>query len=233
MDANRTSPGYELTDELARYCLPPAHRDANRKLAWVNSVCILFLLIGIFGARQPEISLKRPAPLAAEIIPTIVEPPPPSTDQPPEKVEATDQDKPQAPQVVVVTPDSPAVNFSVPTIGNLVVPSGVATAPPLNPMQPVASLAARPKEISGTEDGGNRPKPAYPKLALEEHQEGSVTLLITADENGAVASVDITRSSRHPLLDNAAIEVVKRKWILPREGTNRLFQTIINFQIQK
>ena len=52
MDANRTSPGYELKDELARLCLPAANRDPNRKLAWVNSICILFLLIGIFGARR-------------------------------------------------------------------------------------------------------------------------------------------------------------------------------------
>ena len=31
MDANRNSPGYELKDELARYCLPPANRDPNRQ----------------------------------------------------------------------------------------------------------------------------------------------------------------------------------------------------------
>ena len=49
MDANRTAPGYELKDELARLCLPQANRDANLKLAWVNSVCILFLLIGILA----------------------------------------------------------------------------------------------------------------------------------------------------------------------------------------
>ena len=51
MDANQTSPAYELKDELARLCLPAANRDANQKLAWVNSVCILFLIVGIFGAR--------------------------------------------------------------------------------------------------------------------------------------------------------------------------------------
>lgn len=58
-NANRISPGYELKDELARYCLPSANRDANLKLAWVNSICILFLLIGIAGARA-DITTKRP-----------------------------------------------------------------------------------------------------------------------------------------------------------------------------
>src|SRR5580698_9309207 len=156
MDANRTSPQYELTDELARYCLLPAHRNANRKLAWVNSVCILFLLIGILGANQPTISLKRPAPLAAEIVPTIVEPPPPP-DQPPEKLDATGQNQPHEAQAVAVTLDSPAVNFSVPTIGNLVVPNGVATAPPLNPMQPVESLTQQPRDVASVLTAGDFP----------------------------------------------------------------------------
>jgi len=40
--ANQTRPGYELTDELARLCLPAMNRDSDRKLAWLNSVCILF-----------------------------------------------------------------------------------------------------------------------------------------------------------------------------------------------
>ena len=227
MDANRTSPQYQLTDELARYCLPPAHRDANRKLAWVNSVCILFLLIGILGASQPKISLNRPAPVA-EIIPTIVEPPP-VPNQPPEKLEATDENQPHAPEVVAVTVDSPAVNFAVPTIGNLVVPNGVATAPPLNPTTPVESLTQQPRDVATTLTAGDYPKPEYPKLAMEEHQEGTVALLITGDENGAVVSVEITQSSSHPLLDRAAVEVVKRKWTLPRGRGTRLFQTKITF----
>ncbi len=64
-------PAYELKDELARLCLPPASRDANLKLAWVNSVCILFLLIGLVGARRGLIAIK-PAPPLEEIVPVIV-----------------------------------------------------------------------------------------------------------------------------------------------------------------
>jgi hypothetical protein len=63
MDANRTSPGYELKDELARLCLTTARREPERKLAWVNSVCILFLLIGVFGARQGVIAIKPVPPI--------------------------------------------------------------------------------------------------------------------------------------------------------------------------
>ena len=75
MDANRTSPCV-LRDELARLCLPAATRDPNRKLAWANSICILFLIIGIVGARPTRISLQSPPPLE-EVVPTIIEPMPP------------------------------------------------------------------------------------------------------------------------------------------------------------
>src|SRR5581483_9231964 len=232
MDANRTSPRYELTDELARYCLPPANRDSNRKLAWVNSVCILFLLIGILGAKQPVLSLKRPPPLAAQIIPTIIEPPPPPKTEP-EKIEPTEEEKTAAaPQVVAVTLDSPAIDFSVPTIGNLVVPSAIAVAPPLNPTNAVQRLVQRPTEIGNTERGGDRPAPPYPKLAEDEGLEGAVTLGIESDEHGRVTSVNSTASSGHPSLDQAANDWVKKRWIMPRGTGNRLFKSTIKFELQ-
>ena len=62
MDANRTAPGYELKNELARLCLSTARREPERKLAWVNSVCILFLLIGILGARRASSPSNRSRP---------------------------------------------------------------------------------------------------------------------------------------------------------------------------
>src|SRR5579863_1958813 len=196
MDANRTSPDYKLTDELARYCLPPARRDASRRLAWVNSVCILFLIIGIVGAKQPVLSIKRPPPLAAQIIPTVIEPPATKTE--PEKVEPTEEEKQTAaPQVVAVTLDAPNINFSVPTIGNLVVPNTVAVAPPLNPTNVPQRLVQKTDEVFSTDQGGDRPRPTYPKLAEEEGLEGSVTLTMVADENGRIISVTITESSNH------------------------------------
>jgi protein TonB len=231
MDANRTTPQYELTDELAKQSLPALRRDSSRKLAWVNSVCVLFLLVGILGANQPRISLKRPPPLVLQEVPIAIEPPPPPKEQQPEKIEPTQEAKPEARQVVAVTLDSPAVNFSVPTIGNLVVPNGVAVAPPANPMQPLAPVVQGPVKIGNTQNGGDRPAPPYPELALAEHQEGSTTLLFGVDETGAVTSLQITKTSGHSLLDRAAFETVKRKWIMPRNGTNQMYETTIDFHI--
>ncbi|MDB6023664.1 MAG: TonB family protein, partial [Pedosphaera sp.] len=197
MDASQRYAGHKLKSELARYCLPGAKRDSNRKLAWVNSICILFLLIGIAGSKPATINIKTPPPIE-EVIPTIIEPlpPPPTRIEAQQNPEPTDQAKPEAPAVVVVTPESPAINFSVPTIGRLVVPNAIATAPPANPLRPLTPARNDPTSIGDTGKGGDRPKPdRYPELARKLHQEGVVTLLLTVDERGLITEIKVAASS--------------------------------------
>jgi TonB family protein len=226
MDANRTSPNYELKDELARFCLPTANRDPNLKLAWVNSICILFLLIGIFGARRGLISIK-PAPPLEEIIPVVVEPmtlPPQETA---EKKE-TDEDKNDTPQVAVVIPQSPNVNFSVPTIGSLVVPANLASAPPLEPMRTAMQIGS----LNNTGNGGERPILPYPPLAKQTGEQGTVVLLLGGDAAGNIVSVDVKETAGFPILDRATVDFIKRHWRLPAGTDNRLFQTSITYRLQ-
>jgi TonB family protein len=226
MDANQTLPTYELKNELARLCLPQANRDANLKLAWVNSVCILFLLIGIFGARRGLISIK-PAPPLEEIVPVIVEPitlPPQETTEKKEIVE----DKTDTPQVAVVIPSAPNINFSVPTIGSLVVPANLASAPPLEPMRTAAQIGS----LNNTGSGGERPQPPYPKMALQTGEQGTVVILLGGDAAGNVVSVDVKESSAFPILDRATVDFIKRRWHLPSGTGNQLFQTSIIYKLQ-
>src|SRR5258708_20183265 len=161
-DANRM-PARELKDELARLCLPGAGRDPNRKLAWINSICILFLLIGIVGATPARVPI-RPAPPIEEIAPVILEPaPPPQTVTANENENQSEPPPLEAPNVVVVVPNAPNINFSVPTIGNLVAPSALAKAPPLNPLHrvaPVNHLA----QISNTASTASHPPPPHPNI---------------------------------------------------------------------
>jgi periplasmic protein TonB len=231
MDANRTIPAVELKSELARFCLPEANRDPNRKLAWVNSICILFLLIGIVGAKSGSISLEKPPPLE-EPIPVLVEPPPPPPTKTEQPQEQTDQEKPETPQVVVVTPASPSINFSVPTIGNVVVPNGIAVAPPINPMKPVEPLRNRPTTLNNTGSGGERPAPPYPKIAQDQGEQGSVTILITVDEAGLITSAELKSTSGYPVLDRSALDYVKKHWIIPPSDGNRLYETTINYRLK-
>jgi len=226
MDANRTTPAYELKDELARLCLPSASRDTNLKLAWVNSVCILFLLIGLVGARRGVIAIK-PAPPLQEIVPVMLAPvtlPPQET----EKKEIRDETKNDAPQVTVVIPPSPSVSFSVPTIGTLVAPASLATAPPLEPLRTATVI----NTVSSTGAGGERPQPPYPKIALQEGQQGTILLMLGGDAAGSVVSVDVKEASGFQLLDRSTVEFIKSHWHLPAGSGSQLFQTRITYKIQ-
>jgi TonB family protein len=225
-DANRTPPAYELKDELARCCLPGADRDANLKLAWVNSICVLFLLIGIAGARRGLIAIK-PAPPLEEIIPVVVEPmtlPPEETAEKKEQPEA----KNDRPQVAVVIPQAPNINFSVPTISPLVVPANLAAAPPLEPLRTTAVI----NSLNNTGTGGERPQPPYPKIALQQGQQGAIRLLLGGDAAGNVISVDVKESSGFLFLDRATVEFIKRRWHLPPGAGGQWFQTRITYQLQ-
>jgi TonB family protein len=234
LGTNRTKPGYELESELARVAIHATDRDPNRKLGWVNSVCILFLLIGVMGSRPASIRI-RPLPPAEEVSAAIVEPlpPPPQVQSEQQTQEQDNQEQVDTPQVVAVTPESPAINFSVPTIGNLLVPSAIAQAPPVAPLKRVEPLRRQPTVLNTTGSGGDRPQPPYPKIALEQGQQGSVTLRMTVDDSGLISTIEIAESSGFPVLDRSAMDFVKRHWTVPPEKGMRTYEATINYQLQR
>lgn len=230
---NATAAQRGLKDDLARLCLPEANRDPNRKLAWTNSICLLFLLIGVLGAKRGAVDLTAPPPLE-QVIPTVVEPlTPPQTETENPDREQTEEKNTETPQVVVVTPESPAINFSVPTIGNVLAPNSMAQAPPLRPMRPPAPLKEQPTKLETTGSSGDRPDPDYPEVFQQHLEQGVVTLLITADDEGKIASIEVIGSSGYPALDRHTVEQVKRRWKLPTGSTaGHLFQVSINYKLE-
>jgi len=224
IQSNQNMPAYQLKNELARQSLSSAGRDAGQKLAWTNSVCLLFLLIGIAGARRGIIAIK-PAPPLQEIIPVVVQPVTLPPQQSVQKEQPTDSDNNPAP-VAVIIPQTPNISFSVPTIGSLIVPANLAAAPPLEPLRPKTQVGT----ISSTGVSGERPAPPYPKIAEQAGEQGTIVLLLAGDEAGNVTSVEIKQSSGFPILDRATQDFVKNHWRLPAGGG--LFQTSITFQLQ-
>jgi len=221
MDTNRTTPAYELKDELARYCLPAANQDSNLKLAWVNSICILFLFIGILGARRGVIAIK-PVPPIREEVPVVVQPtvlPPQAIAQKPEQAQPNNQ-----PRVLVALPNAPNVNFGIPTAGTLVVPAALAS-----PAQPAPVHIG---SLFNTGAGGERPEPPYPPIALQTGEQGTVVLVLSSDEGGNVVAVDVKESSGFPVLDHATVDYIKHHWRLPTSASNRIFQTSITYKLQ-
>jgi TonB family protein len=225
---------YQLKSDLARACLPVPGQNAQRRLAWVNSICIFFLLIGITGASTRFPAIMRPPPLE-QPIPVIIEPlaaPPTSVTK---EVEPKNQDEKEiAPRVVAVTLNTPQIAFSVPTIGNLLVPVAAAPAPPPVELRPAVQAKAVPAATGDTGSGGDRPKPdTYPQVALDLRQEGTVVLLLTVDDVGGVTSVSVKETSGFPILDRNARDWVKRHWIQPPINGNHTFQTSIHYRIQQ
>ena len=144
------------------------------------------------------------------------------------------EETPDTPQVVVVTPDAPSVNFAVPTIGNLLVPNALATAPPLAPLKPVAPLRQKPilLNLASTGGGGERPQPPYPKIALDQGQQGAVTLRMSVDEAGLIQTIEVAHSSGFPILDHNALAFVKRRWTVPAGKGARIYEATIIYRIQ-
>ena len=226
-----TEPHYALKSDLARWSMVSKRPKSDRRLAWVNSVCLLFLVIGLVGARP-----KLPGPLKVaaqeESAPVIVEalpPPAPETVQP---QQAPDVQPSEAPKLPLVVLETPAVNFSVPTIGTLVAPSALEQAPPPSALHAVESASAGPTAIFDTGSGGDRREPPYPELALQLGQQGSVVLLLTADEAGLVTKAELKESSGSAILDHATLDFVKRHWLLPSGSGGRLFEARISYKLQ-
>jgi TonB family protein len=233
---NKGAGGGQLKSELARMCLPAPHAHDERNLAWTNSVCLLFLIIGLAGFRPappPLIVVKHleePAPVVIEAPP----PPPSVTELKPEDV-AQQQPDAAPPRVVIVAPPSPGIRFAVPTAGGtLVAPQMYSVTPPV----PVSHEAAppppkpdQPSHLESTGQGGDRPRPPYPPMAEQLGQQGTVELLLTADEAGVITSAEVKESSGSSILDHASVEFVKRHWTVTQGARGRLFQARINYKL--
>jgi len=54
--------------------------------------------------------------------------------------------------------------------------------------------------------------PIYPKDALDQGLEGRVELSVQVGADGSVSSVEVSSSSQHQVLDDAAVRAIKRGW---------------------
>jgi protein TonB len=227
---------YALSSDLARLCLPAEYKDSYRRLAWVNSICFLFLVIGLVGLKAPQV-FHKPVVEIAEPVPVVFTPPEEEPKMEPEmkQEESEPQETPlETPQVVTVVAaaDPATVAFAVPVQGAVAVAEArFASAPP-----PVAVHAPPAPPVPtrfdpNATDGGTYPKPDYPSLARRNRYQGTVTLEIFVEASGNVRDVKIRKTSSFPLLDDAAVQVVKQHWRFPPGGARDLLWDCI-FQLK-
>lgn len=236
------SPTYTLTSDIAQLCLPAASRDENKRLAWANSVCILFLVVGFIGVKPPKLVEKTLEPEPVEVAPVIFTPPsePPPTVQEPQP----DQEPPppdlmvDAPQVVTVVAANPAaVAFPVPVEGPVMVAASprFATPPPATPPRPTPLPTGPPKPVTfrpSTTDGGFYPQPPYPREALTAGIQGTVVLYVIVSEAGEASSVEVQDSSGSAKLDRPTLDYVKRRWRWPA-GPVRHYLVPVEYRVMR
>ena len=234
-DRNRDASGYTLTDDLAQLCLPQEYSDANRSLAWVNSIGALFLIIGVIGL-NPSAITRRELPPLNDTVPVIIQPeeqPEPEikneTEKPSEPEEMT-TDQPVVATVVAANPAT--VGFALPVKGPVIISAARYAAPPAREIKstqgPVTRLARDDEDWGGRSD-----RPEYPSLALRRGYQGRVLLEIAFDAGGTILSVTVKSSSGYLMLDEAAVQKVKTDLRLRTPpGSPVVFQKEITFQLR-
>jgi len=227
---------YQLSDDLARLCLPGEFKDSCRNLAWANSICALFLVVGMVGLKSPGIfvrTIKTPAePVKIEILQPEIKPAQPEVLKPKEEEQPPDlsDTAPQIVQIVAAAP-SPSIKFAV-TVpnANLLAPTAEMAPPPPQKISQQSPQAPVRFDRS-LSDGGSYPDPMYPSLALRSQMQGTVYVEVQVDATGAITSVKLQKSSGHHTLDEAALQVVKTRWRFP-PGVERWYVWACTFKLQ-
>jgi TonB family protein len=227
-----------ISVELASVRLPfsGGSRDDWRALAWINSICALFLVIGVLGfrPRPNHQSLTRDQ---ANVVPIVFMPEVKQEELKPVFTEFSPSSQSEtvaepAPPPVVAVAEPAQVSFPVAIEGpvTLVAPrySPPTSAP--SPSRPDASA----RQITFNADNnphGYFPKPTYPPSELAAHHEGRVMLAVVIAPNGKAQSVTVNESSGWEKLDEAAVQKVRDDWDFG-PGNTRYFRIPLVFQIQ-
>jgi periplasmic protein TonB len=222
----------------------PRIRDEPRLMSIVTLV--ICLVVGFLGFALPYLRPQPPVkslpPITAELLnveftseplpPVNPAPPLPSVIQPPPLAKPTAI--PPPPPLASVAAPSPQIAFAIPIEApGEVVPAKEASyrtveAPPVVESTP----AAAPQPLNFGQGAGKQPAPDYARQALREGQEGIVTVRMTVGANGRVMAAEASSPSPWPLLNDAAVRVVKSRWrFMP--GPVRAYEVEIRFQLSK
>lgn len=254
----RTHPGYRLRSELARSSLGDGREAWGRRwLTWLNTLCLLVLVVGLLGRRNPG----RPAPSGTRDLPPPALPvlfqPAPSTAR---AADVSEAPVPVSPPAGASSPGpvSPVVVAAVGTVGiefPVVVETTVTpTTDPLRAAPPVGAAAVEAVDAvpaglpagagPGRPDpgpvvfipgaavgaGGSYPAPAYPREARLRGEQGEVRLRVTVGADGRAEEVGIESGSGSGILDRAAAAQVRRFWRWP-PGRRREYIVPLEFRL--
>ena len=76
------------------------------------------------------------------------------------------------------------------------------------------------------------PQPSYPDSARRDGKEGRVLLRVLVDEEGRTKAIEINTSSGHDMLDQAAIEALKKWRFVPARASGKPVDTWVKVPIE-
>jgi protein TonB len=226
--------------DLFRLCLREEAREPARFLAWANSVCLLFLVVGLIGFWRPSVRVGTALP-AFDSVPVAWTVPEPerkigslltkSIGQAEIPLEAPDALAPEIPKVASVASVTIPEKIAFPVLPKSERPlAGQEQAKgPGQHYVPARPIAFQPS-TSGAE--AFTPPPEYPPRALRTGREGTVIIEFSVRPAGEVHSVTVHTTSGYGDLDEAAMAVVRDKWRFG-PGSPRSYLWACTFQIKR
>lgn len=192
-----------------------ASLDARR----ISALAVAFLAhaaAALLIALPLAATLERAAPRVIEA--SVLEQPPLPLPVPPEP-EPMQRVRP--PQALVPPPSSSVPVRPLPSVAHRPVASEPAATPTSVAIDP-APGAAETDTHAGAGNGESRIlayagafKLAYPRAALRRHAQGTVLLHVLVGADGVAQKIELSRSSGHRELDEAAREAVRRARFQP------------------
>jgi periplasmic protein TonB len=221
--------------------------DTSITAALTFTIWMGCLTVGWLGFSFPY---ARPQPPAEEASPIIAEvlqveltsdplPAPdtpllPAPSQPPPLMEP--MILPQPPPMIAVAGPTPAIAFALPVEGpvRIVEMKQADHTLQAKPVAQAPAPAPRPavQPITYGQGEGKQPAPEYPRQAVREGQEGTVTVRFSVGEDGRVIAAEALSPSPWPLLNEAALRAVRGRWRF-RPGPVRLYEVSIRFELKK
>ncbi len=203
-----------------------------------RAVLLVLLLVGVAHLAVGWQFLNQPEPVItkAEIPPMTMEFYRPPVEQPPEPPQPREEPPPPKPEPVVEKP-KPVIKKTPPKpVEPLPEPVNEVVEPEPAPA-PVSPPPAEPVLIQASADAGylRNPAPRYPDLAQRQGWEGTVVLNVHVLANGRPSAVEIKESSGHKMLDDSALQTVKRWRFVPAKrgdvATDSWVEVPIDFRL--
>jgi protein TonB len=193
-------------------------RLQDRQLRMIVLMTALLLhAIGLWALTQMEAGRRLLAEITPILVSVIEQKPPPPAPKPPEPKPRREPPPPQprpaaapppilAAESVAIAP-APAYEVPVPKAGP------VGPAPNAGPAAQGSAEAVVPPNFSAAYL--NNPPPGYPAASRRFGEQGRVMLRVLVDARGDAEKIEVSQTSGHTRLDQAAVDAVQRWKFVP------------------